>query len=100
MKHSHNLAGKSKAFLVMLLVWQILKLVLIVGGVVGIGVAVDYTKAERFDQVEALEQWEFKNPRIGISDGSIGRRQCLNVLVELGDELLAFNAGKSWNHLV
>lgn len=39
MKHSHNLAGKSKAFLVMLLVWQILKLVLIVG-VVGIGVAV------------------------------------------------------------
>lgn len=40
MKHSHNLTGKSKVFLVMLLVWQILKLVLIVGGVVGIGVAV------------------------------------------------------------
>lgn len=63
------------------------------------GSAHSYTKDDRFDLVEALEQREFKSPRIGISDGSIGRRQCLNVLVELGDELLAFNAGKSWNHL-
>jgi hypothetical protein len=40
MKNSSNLVGKSKAFLVMLLVWQILKLVLIVGGVIGVGVAI------------------------------------------------------------
>lgn len=63
------------------------------------GIARDYAKAERPDLVEALEKCTFKNPRIGISDGSIGRRQCLNLLVELGDELLAFNAGKAWNHL-
>jgi hypothetical protein len=40
MKYSNNLLGKSKTFLVMLLVWQILKLILMVGGVVGVGVAI------------------------------------------------------------
>jgi hypothetical protein len=63
------------------------------------GIAHNYLKAQHVDLAKALEKAEFKNPRIGISDGSIGRQHCLNVLVELGDELLAFNAGKSWNHL-
>jgi len=34
-----NLAGKSKGFLLMLMLWQILKLVLIIGGIICIGVA-------------------------------------------------------------
>tara|TARA_R110002072_G_scaffold303138_1_gene495439 strand:+ start:48472 stop:49023 length:552 start_codon:yes stop_codon:yes gene_type:complete len=59
----------------------------------------DYIKKGYLDLLEASNQCEFRNPRIGISDGSIGRRKCLNLLVELGDELLAFNAGKAWNHL-
>jgi len=63
-------------------------------------IAHDYAKAQSFELVETLNKWEFRNPRIGISDGSIGRCQCLNLLVEFGDELVAFNAGKAWNHLV
>jgi hypothetical protein len=35
-----NLAGKSKGFLVMLLIWQVLKLGLILGGCIAIGFGV------------------------------------------------------------
>lgn len=62
-------------------------------------IAHGYAKAGCFDLVEALKQWEFKNPRMGISDNSIGCNQCLTLLVEFGDERVAFNAGKAWNHL-
>lgn len=58
-----------------------------------------FAKNEYLHLFEAITQWEFKNPRMGISDGSLGRHQCLTLLVELGEELLAFDAGKAWNHL-
>lgn len=63
-------------------------------------VAASYARLECFDLVEATRTWVFTNPRIGISDGSLGRHQNLTLLVELGDELLAFDAGKAWNDTV
>jgi hypothetical protein len=63
-------------------------------------IAATYAKKEWPNLVEAIKEWEFKNPRIGISDSSLGRNGCLTLLVELGEELLSFDAGTAWNYIV
>lgn len=59
-----------------------------------------YRRLGNVEMAETFANAEFKNPRIGISDGSLGRNGCLTLLVELGAELLAYDAGKAWNYLV
>lgn len=59
-----------------------------------------YRRVGNVDMAETFATAEFKNPRMGVSDGSLGRKGGLTLLVELGTELLAYDGGEAWNYLV
>lgn len=63
-------------------------------------VAKHYRRIECEEHAATFATAEYKNPRIGISNGTVGRNEALTLLVELGEELVAFDAGKAWAHLV
>lgn len=59
-----------------------------------------YQRLGNIEMAETFATAEFKNPRMGVSDGTLGRNGCLTLLVELGPELLVYDAGRAWNNLI
>ncbi|RYZ84023.1 MAG: hypothetical protein EOP04_18820, partial [Proteobacteria bacterium] len=59
-----------------------------------------YLRLGNVEMAETFAKAEFKKPRLGVSDGTLGRNGCLTLLVELGAELLVYDAGRAWNSLL